>query len=194
VSVDGTGAHANNDTSLTCGAQTTGIGVAKIRFIPKLHHFTDAARSDSSSHEGKIMIRQFMLVGALVAAIPQASFAKDEENTLTHGMVQMNLKVGTTTQGQIIEAFGGPNITTIDGGGQEMWVYDRHATVSYDKTSGFSIGLLGGGGGGGAAGLGGLGFGNRKSKSTQSSRSMTLIIKFDANKVVSDFQSRSSSF
>jgi len=39
-----------------------------------------------------------------------------------------------------------------------------------------------------------LGFSNRKSKSTQSSRAMTLIIKFDANKVVSDFKSRSSSF
>jgi len=109
-------------------------------------------------------------------------------------MVQMNLKVGTTTQAQIIEAFGGPNITTIDGSGQEMWVYDRHATVSYDKTSGFSIGLFGGGGGGGAAGLGGLGFSNKKSRSSQSSRAMTLVIKFDANKVVSDFQSRSSSF
>lgn len=140
------------------------------------------------------MIRKLILGAALVAFLPSAVSAKDEENTLTHGMVQMNLKVGTTTQGQIIETFGGPNITTIDGAGQEMWVYDRHATVSYDKASGFSIGLLGGGGGGGAGGLGGLGFSNRTSKSTQSSRSMTLIIKFDANKVVSDFQSRSSSF
>lgn len=140
------------------------------------------------------MLRKLILGLALVAFVPGVVSAKDEENTLTHGMVQMNLKVGSTTQGQIIEAFGGPNITTIDGAGQEMWVYDRHATVSYDKASGFSIGLLGGGGGGGAAGIGGLGFSNRKSKSTQSSRSMTLIIKFDANKVVSDFQSRSSSF
>ncbi|MBD8638717.1 hypothetical protein IFS44_13550 [Sphingomonas sp. CFBP 13706] len=135
-----------------------------------------------------------ILAAAFAATVPAGASAKDDPNTLTHGMVQMNLKVGTTTQAQIIEAFGGPNITTIDGSGQEMWVYDRHATVSYDKTSGFSIGLFGGGGGGGAAGLGGLGFSNKKSRSSQSSRAMTLVIKFDANKVVSDFQSRSSSF
>ena len=140
------------------------------------------------------MIRKLMLTAGLVALMSDAASAKDDTNTLTHGMVQMNVKVGATTQAQIIDSFGGPNITTIDGSGQEMWVYDRHATVSYDKASGFSIGLFGGGGGGGAAGLGGLGFSNRKSKSSQSSRAMTLIIKFDANKVVSDFQSRSSSF
>ena len=140
------------------------------------------------------MIRAIILAAAFAATVPAGASAKDDPNTLTHGMVQMNLKVGTTTQAQIIEAFGGPNITTSDGSGQEMWVYDRHATVSYDKTSGFSIGLFGGGGGGGAAGLGGLGFSNKKSRSSQSSRAMTLVIKFDANKVVSDFQSRSSSF
>jgi hypothetical protein len=123
-----------------------------------------------------------------------AKEAPDSSNTLTHGMVQMTLKVGNTTQGEIIEAFGAPNITSIDGSGQEMWVYDRHATVSYDKSSGFSIGLLLGGAGDSVGGGGGLGFSSRKSKSSESSRAMTLIIKFDQNKVVSDFRSRSSSF
>lgn len=132
----------------------------------------------------------------IVALLPVSSFAKDKEepNALTHGMVQMTLKVGQTTQAEIIENFGGPNITTIDGTGQEMWVYDRHATVSYDKQSGFSIGLFAGGGGGGVGGGGGLGFGSKKGKSSTNSRAMTLIIKFDTNKIVSDFKSRSSSF
>lgn len=140
------------------------------------------------------MIRNLSLGAILALSVPVLASAKDDPNTLTHGMVQMTVKVGTTTQAQIIETFGGPNITTMDGSGQEMWVYDRHATVSYDKTSGFSIGLFGGGGGSGGLGLGGLGFSNKKSKSSESSRAMTLIIKFDANKVVSDFRSRSSSF
>lgn len=118
----------------------------------------------------------------------------DSPNTLTHGMVQMTVRVGTTTQGDIIEKFGAPNITSIDGAGQEMWVYDRQATVTSDSSSGFSIGMLLGGGGGGVGGGAGLGFGKSKSKSEQTSRSMTLIIKFDKNKIVSDFRSRSSSF
>lgn len=142
------------------------------------------------------MIRESICAAALVCAltVPAHAQRKDDPDTLTHGMVQMNLKVGETTQADILEKFGAPNITTIDGSGQEMWVYDRHATVSYDKSSGFSIGIFGGGGGGGAGGGGGLGFGSSKSKSSQSSRTMTLIIKFNASKVVSDFRSRSSSF
>ena len=144
---------------------------------------------------GKIF-RPAISAAIIVTSLSVSAFAKDKEepNALTHGMVQMTLKVGQTTQAEIIENFGGPNITTIDGSGQEMWVYDRHATVSYDKQSGFSIGLFAGGGGGGVGGGGGLGFGSKKSKSSTNSRAMTLIIKFDANKVVSDFKSRSSSF
>ena len=141
-----------------------------------------------------MIMRHVLAATMLLTAVPALSMAKEEQNSLTHGMVQMTVKVGTTTQAEIIENFGAPNITTIDGSGQEMWVYDRHATVSYDKASGFSIGLLLGGGGGDVAGGGGLGFSSKKSKSSQSSRAMTLIIKFDAGKVVSDFRSRSSSF
>lgn len=118
----------------------------------------------------------------------------EDPNTLTHGMVQMTLKVGETRQSQILETFGAPNVTTIDGNGQEMWVYDRHATVTSDSSSGFSIGMLIGAGGSGVGGGAGLGFGKRKSESSQSSRSMTLIIKFNEQKIVSDFRSRSSSF
>ncbi len=140
------------------------------------------------------MIRTLVAAALMLTAAPLHAGAKDEQNSLTHGMVQMTVKVGTTTQAEVIEAFGAPNITTLDGSGQEMWVYDRHATVSYDKSSGFSIGMLLGGGGGGVAAGGGLGFGSSKSKSSQSSRQMTLIIKFDGGKIVSDFRSRSSSF
>lgn len=140
------------------------------------------------------MIRIVIAGAMFFAGISSVTHAQDTQNTLTHGMVGMTVKIGATTQEQVLETFGGPNVATVDGSGQEMWVYDRHATVSYDKSSGFSIGLLAGAGGSGAGAGGGLGFGTRKAKSTQSSRSMTLIIKFGPNRVVSDFRSRSSSF
>lgn len=135
-----------------------------------------------------------VLICLILLQMATLATARETPNALTHGMVQMTVKVGVTTQAEVLENFGAPNITTLDGTGQEMWVYDRHATVSYDKQSGFSIGILGGGGGGGGAGVGGLGFGSRKSQSSESSRTMTLILKFSGAKVVSDFQSRSSSF
>ena len=139
------------------------------------------------------MIRKILPI-LLIGSLSGTATAKDDPNTLTHGMVQMTIKVGETRQLEILETFGGPNITTIDGQGREVWVYDRHATVTADKASGFSIGMLLGAGGSGVGGGGGLGFSNKKSKSSQSTRTMTLVIKFNDEKIVSDFKSRSSSF
>ena len=143
------------------------------------------------------MIRiPFAAVAAVLLTGSTGAVAREPEspNMLTQGMVQMTLRVGQTTQYEVLQTFGGPNISTLDGQGNEVWVYDRHATVSYDKNSGFSIGILAGGAGSNAGGGAGLGFGSSKSKSQQTSRTMTLIIKFGPDKRVIDFQSRSSSF
>ena len=141
------------------------------------------------------MLRKLTLAAMLIVAVPAlAKEDKDTPNTLTRGMAQMTLHVGTTTQTEVIETFGAPNITTLDAQGQEVWVYDRQATVTSSGSSGFSIGMLVGGGGGGAGGGGGLGFGSSKSHSSQTQRTMTLIIKFGPDKRVTDFKSRSSSF
>lgn len=145
-------------------------------------------------------MKKLVAVAAAIAvglSAPAAARKKPDEptdpNMLTQGMVQMTLRVGSTTQAEIIETFGAPNITTMDASGNQMWVYDRHATVTTDSSGGFSIGILAGGGSDVGVG-GGLGFGKRKSKSTTSSRTMTLVIKFNGRGVVSDFKSRSSSF
>ncbi len=101
---------------------------------------------------------------------------------LTHGNVQLNLKVGETTQTQVLEVFGAPNITSIDGSGQEVWTYQRAATVAQSSSSGGYWTILLAGGNRSAAGF------------EQTQRTMTLLIKFDDKKVVSDFRSRSSEF
>lgn len=107
----------------------------------------------------------------------------DQRNSmLTQGNVQLNLKVGATTKAEVLEKFGSPNITTRDGGGQEVWSYQRMATVSQSSSSSdyWTIFLTG------------------QSRSadgfSQSSRTMTLIIKFNDQDVVSDFRSRTSDF
>ena len=138
--------------------------------------------------------KNLTFVALLAISIPAVAKESHSADPLTHGMVQMTVKVGETTQASILDAFGAPNITTIDGAGQEMWVYDRHATVESTSSSGFSIGMLLGAGGSDVAGGGGLGFGKKKASTSQSSRTTTLIIKFGPDKKVVDFKSRSSSF
>ncbi len=133
-----------------------------------------------------------LLISFIILTVP--SYGEEEKNQLTHGMVQMTLKVGETSQLEVAEKFGAPNITTIDGKGQEVWIFRRHATISASKShsNSFVIGL--GFGAGGLGGGAGGGVGNSTSGFEQSSRSMTLVIKFNDQKIVSDFRSRSSSF
>jgi outer membrane protein assembly factor BamE (lipoprotein component of BamABCDE complex) len=101
---------------------------------------------------------------------------------LTQGNVQMNLKVGVTTKADVLNSFGSPNITTRDATGEEVWSYQRQATVSQSSESGSYWSIFLTGESKSAAGL------------SQSSRMMTLIITFNKNDVVSDFRSRSSDF
>jgi outer membrane protein assembly factor BamE (lipoprotein component of BamABCDE complex) len=101
---------------------------------------------------------------------------------LTHGNVQLALRVGETTQTDVLETFGAPNITTIDGSGQEVWTYQRHAQITQHGSvrNYWTVVLIGG-----SAHAEGF---------EQNQRTMTLMIRFDANKVVSDFRSRSAEF
>lgn len=127
----------------------------------------------------KIALPMCLLLGAC-ATTPAPV---DQRNSaLTQGNVQMNLKVGETTKADVLEKFGSPNITTRDGSGQEVWSYQRMATVSQSSSSSGYWTIFLTGESRSAAGF------------SQSSRTMTLIIKFDKNDIVSDFRSRTSEF
>jgi outer membrane protein assembly factor BamE (lipoprotein component of BamABCDE complex) len=105
-----------------------------------------------------------------------------QQSPLTQGNVQLTVAIGKTTKAQILETFGAPNITTRDGGGREVWTYQRSAEVSQSSSkSGYWTLIL-------------AGQSSRASGFERSSRMTTLIIKFDANDVVSDFRSRTANF
>jgi outer membrane protein assembly factor BamE (lipoprotein component of BamABCDE complex) len=130
-------------------------------------------------------------VSSMVACTPLPTQPVTTRNSeLTHGNVQMNLKVGETTQAQVLDVFGAPNITTIDGTGQEVWTYQRAATVEQSaSSSGFWTILLTGGGSAATAGQS-----QYASGFEQTQRMLTLIIKFSDASVVTDFRSRASEF
>lgn len=126
-----------------------------------------------------------LILAAFVAlsACATAPAAVDQRNSqLTQGNVQLNLKVGQTSKAEVLEKFGSPNITTRDGAGQEVWSYQRMATVAQSSSSSSYWTILLTGESKTADGF------------SQSSRTMTLIIKFDNKDIVSDFRSRTSDF
>ncbi len=133
------------------------------------------------------MIKSILIVSVLVVllegCVVNQTLEEDNKNSsLTHGQVQMTLKKGVTTKSEIIETFGAPNITTIDSNNREVWTYQKHATVAQSSSSSSygTIILFGGS--------------QKASGFSQSSSTITLIIKFDESDKVYDFKSRSSSF
>lgn len=140
------------------------------------------------------MIRKvFLDVFVAIAAASVAGCAQTgpaaaeplEKNRLTTGQVQLTLKKNETTQTEVLETFGAPNLVTTNSDGEEVWTYQRNATVTTSNSSStFGTVILFGGS-------------SRTSGLEQSTRTMTLIVKFKligGTKRVSSFDSRSAAF
>lgn len=127
-----------------------------------------------------IFVAASVLVGC--ASIPPSTESTAPNSPFTHGNVQLTLKKGVTTQAEVLETFGAPNVATVDSAGNEVWTYQKNATVSTSRDStAYGTVIL-------------AGVRTSTSGFEQSSRTMTLILKFDALKKVIDFKSMTTSF
>ena len=116
------------------------------------------------------------------ASNPSSMESTAPNSPFTHGNVQLTLKKGVTTQAEVLETFGAPNVATVDSAGNEIWTYQKNATVSTARDStAYGTVIL-------------AGVRTSTSGFEQSSRTMTLILKFDATKKVIDFKSMTTSF
>ena len=99
---------------------------------------------------------------------------KGPEDRLTVGKVQGEIKIGMSGAA-VVEVLGSPNIITTDEQRRESWVYDKISTERVE-TSQSSYGTL--------IILGGR---DDASRTTTRQRTLTVIIKFDEQKLVRDF-------
>lgn len=114
---------------------------------------------------------------------PQATLT---DKKLTLGVVQQSIKQGVSSI-KVLETLGSPNIVkTAADSNNEVWIYDK----IYHSESRSSLALLLGGGDNGFGG--GTGLSNTSSES--SSKSLTVIIKFDEQDMIKSVSYLSSSF
>lgn len=134
-----------------------------------------------------------LFAGCMTAGQHREAVRNDAQSRLSVGTVQREIHVGMSGA-QVTEVLGAPNIVTTDENRREVWIYDKIATeVAYSKSEGGLAALLFGGGGTVGGGL--LGSANQSAgASSQSQRTLTVVIKFDENKVVRDFSYHQSSF
>ena len=109
---------------------------------------------------------------------------------LSYGMVKKYVEIGKTTQSDVVKLFGAANNMTIDSTGKELWIYDHFYSESQvdSASSGGGVGLIGGGAVAGASRS------NTSSQRRSSTRTLTVIIEFGEDGVVTDYSARSGGY
>ncbi len=132
--------------------------------------------------------------------------AAQQPSPQSYGNFNARVKKGVTTQSELVELFGGPNISTLDADGTETWVYEKTSSHSETVTERNSNT-------GGSLGVQRLDvfFGNvlvgsvigqtqgedqpaERTTVSRSIKTLTVIIKFNKDKTVREYSSRAAYF
>ena len=128
-----------------------------------------------------LLITGLVAAGCMNAQQHQAAVANSDADRITVGTVQREIKIGMSGA-DVVAALGAPNVVTSDELRRENWVYDRMSTVSTRSSSSAGAWILI------------LNADQSASARSTSQRTLTIVIKFDENKLVRDFAYRQSSF
>jgi outer membrane protein assembly factor BamE (lipoprotein component of BamABCDE complex) len=104
------------------------------------------------------------------AAYTQRSLPPSDSN-LTAGVVKREIVKGQTTQAEILELFGSPNLVTMNRDDDEVWNYNR---MSYETSTGADGGFA-------------VFWSGTSAVSSTTTRSFDLVLVFDKNDVVKDY-------
>lgn len=117
----------------------------------------------------------FALAIALACPIACAPRLRNEQpvqrSNLTAGTVKKEIVKGKTTQAEILELFGAPNLVTKNRDDNEVWNYNR---MSADQVSGSNSGWA-------------IFWGGTRAVSSSSTASFDLILVFDDKSVVTNY-------
>lgn len=126
-------------------------------------------------------ISTLLLLLSMGCATMPAPEPDPSERQLTVGVVQKEIREGMS-QADVAEAIGSPNIVTRDRDGIETWIYDKISSEARQESQqGYATLIL-------------IGFSESSSRSSQSERTLTVIIKFDQNDEVTSFTYQASKF
>lgn len=123
------------------------------------------------------------------AAAPLGNAGVQPAN-LSFGAIKRHLRVGQSTQADVIRTLGSPNNMTLNGSGREIWIYDRiHTqidTSGYRTGAGAKLGLGMIGSAIGAGLLFDVGEYRNDSSMTSQTKTLTVILEFDGARVLRD--------
>lgn len=127
-------------------------------------------------------MKKYYIAFALILSISfggcSNSTVPTQKSNLTAGMVKTQIEKGQTTQSEIINIFGAPNIVTKNKANDEVWSYNKMASNSNASNVGWGLLFVGG----------------ESAMSSVTTSSFDLIITFDNNDIVKDYSMISSAY
>ncbi len=130
---------------------------------------------------GCCLLSLLLISGCASAGQHRRSVQDDQGDVLTVGKVQREVRVGMSSA-EVIQVLGSPNVVTTDEERREVWVYDKISSDTAYSTSEGGVNLLV------------IGVGGETGARSTSQRTLTIIIKFDAEGKVRDFAYHTSRF
>ena len=142
---------------------------------------------------GIVVVISLLLSGCTTGAQHQATLSDQEEERLTVAAVQREIHIGMSGAA-VLAALGSPNIISTDSERREVWVYDRVGTEYVHSQS--KTGLVSLIGAASSSVVGGVIPTHEQSAGAtrRSQKTLTIIIKFDDEKLVRDFSYHASRF
>lgn len=119
----------------------------------------------------------FIFVCLACATFPKNENPSDSSN-LSAGTVKKEIIKGQTTQAELLELFGAPNLVTVNANGEEVWNYNRMSYSTQTGSDGMSLLFAGG----------------SRAMTTATTKSFDLILIFDENDVVKTYSVVSASY
>lgn len=122
-----------------------------------------------------------ILLGCLTACTPTQYCEPAQSRKLTAGVVQREIRLGMPAS-DVVSILGAPNIVSLDEDRNEVWAYDKISSRVEYSSSGTGVWFII------------LGGASESGYKERSQRTLTIIVKFDGEKRVKDFNYHSSSF
>jgi outer membrane protein assembly factor BamE (lipoprotein component of BamABCDE complex) len=127
--------------------------------------------------KSRVVLASLAVVSVLLGGCASTNQSAQKSN-LSFGNIKKSITKGKTSQGEVVQLLGSPNIVTKNKAGEEVWTYSKQSVDS--ESGGFGGGLL-------------L-FGGQKAFSSSSSNTFDLIITYDDKDIVKDYSVVQSQF
>ena len=137
----------------------------------------------------KVFFLLFLSILMITGCTNTQNDVTTQKSNLTVGMIKTKVIEGKTTQNDVIELFGAPNLVTTNSQGNEVWTYNKSSYNTKETSGSANSGIVGTG-----AILGVFGGSTSSAVTNASTSSFDFIVTFNKKGIVQKYKIISASY